>query len=124
MLLPATGITFDRWAVGIGLASYFNPFGTTSTVYTQFSLTWRCRTRLIRMTRVHALMATFWFYLHATLSTTIFHQFFETIEAFSGLMTDFLTLVTTIELNITDLTTVWNALVAENISHELFATIA
>ena len=124
MLLPASGITFDWWSVGIRLASHFNPFGTTSTVDTQFSLARRRRTRLIRVTRVHALMATFWFDLHAALTTTIFHQFFKTVEAFSGWMTYFLALVTTLEFNIADLAAVWNALVAELIGHELFTAIA
>ena len=124
MLLPAAGITFDGWSVWVRLASYFNPFGTTSTVDTQFSLTWRRRTRLIRMTGIHALMATLWFDLHATFSTTIFHEFFETVEASASRVTNFLALVAALELNLADLTTVWSALMAEDISHELFATIA
>ena len=124
MLFPASGITFDRWSVWVRLASYFDPFGTTRTVDTQFSLAWRRRTRLIRMTRAHALMATFLLNLHASFTTTVFHKFFRTIEAFASWVTYFLALVTALELNIADLTTVWNALVAELISHELFAAIA
>ena len=124
MLFPASGITFDRWSVWVRLASYFDPFGTTRTVDTQFSLARRRGTRLIRMTRVHALMSTFLLNLHASFTTTVFHQFFRTIEAFASWMTYFLALVTALELNIADLTTVWNALVAELISHELFAAIA
>ena len=69
-------------------------------------------------------MSTFLLNLHASFTTTVFHQFFRTIEAFASWVTYFLALVTALELNIADLTTVWNALVAELISHELFAAIA
>jgi alpha-ketoglutarate-dependent taurine dioxygenase len=76
------------------------------------------------MTTVHALMATFWFDLHATLSATIFHEFFDAVEATTSRMTYFLALVAALELILADLATVWRALVAENVGHELFAAIA
>ena len=69
-------------------------------------------------------MATFLLNLHAAFTATVFHQFFQTIEAFASRVTYFLALVTARELNIADFTTVWNALVAELIGHELFAAIA
>lgn len=76
------------------------------------------------MTRVHALVATFWFDLQAAFTATIFHKIFQTVKAFSRWMTYFFALVTTLEFNIADLTTVWSAFVAEDISHELFTAIA
>ena len=69
-------------------------------------------------------MAAVWLDLEAALAATIFHQLIYRIEAFTCLVADFLAFVATGKFNFADLTAVRNALMAENVPHQLLAAVA
>lgn len=76
------------------------------------------------MTRLHTLVTAFWLDLQAAFTASILHKIFNVVKAASGLVTYFFANVPTLELCLADLAAIRCPLVAEYISHELFAAIA
>lgn len=76
------------------------------------------------MARVHALVATFRLDFQAALTTAAFHELIDRVVAFADRMADFLALVAALKESLANLAAVWDAFVAEHVSHEFLATVA
>lgn len=124
LLLPATGVAINRRAIGVGLASHFDPLGSTDTVDAQFSLAWGVRAGLVGMARCHALVPAGRFDLAASLAAPICHKLFLACKALAGLMTDLRAFMTAWQLFFANLTTILRLFMAENVRHQLLATVA
>ena len=124
MLLPTPRVTLDRWSVRIGLAQYVDPFMTTLAVDSDFSITWRVRTWLLRMALSLALVPACVSELAAFLAAAICHEVFSASNALPGGVAYLLACVTAFKLCVADLATIVTRLVAEDVSHQLLGAVA
>ena len=124
LLFPASSITFDGRSIWIRLADNFDPLLAACAVNAQLRFTGRSWARPVRMARSHTFVTALRSYLHALFATAILHKLFHRVEAFARFVTNLNALVTTGQIYTANLAAVWCRLVAENISEELFTTVA
>jgi len=96
----------------------------TFTIVPHLSFTKINWTRFTRVAKFLASMGTIFSWLHASLTTAVFHEFFNCGEALSFFMAYFLADMSTFQGNSALLTTVWSSSMTVNFVQRLFATLA